>query len=78
MSTRGSCKAHVKNQRKKFVCQQLGVASKCWLTPKSWLLLANLVVFDLIHWFFGTLCVVGGLILFFAQPYSHCRVTVFC
>ena len=32
MRTRGSCKAHEKKRRKKYVGQQLGVTPKSWLT----------------------------------------------
>ena len=32
----------IQKWRKVLVCQQLGVTPKCWLTPKSWLLLAYL------------------------------------
>ena len=42
MHTRGSCKAHEEKQWKKFVGQRLGVTTKSWLTPKSWLLIWNL------------------------------------
>ena len=39
MCMRGSCKTHEEKWRKKFVGQRLGV------TPKSWLLIWNFVVF---------------------------------
>ena len=46
MHTRGSCKGHERKRRKKIVGQRFGVTPRSWLSPKSWLLSCNVVVFQ--------------------------------